>query len=273
MTLSEDIIKKCKHIVLKTHPDKSRLDDKYFVFFSKAYNKILGIFEFQNKTNSKKITCTNEYFDSNNSEVLDKVFETNKGLKDPNQFNSWFNDQFNKHKLEDPNDTGYGGWLKSDEDIVFTPKITKTNMASEMEKIKKHVQTLTKYEGVSDQYSSSKGSSLMSYDSNFSSGSLFLSDGIGYTDLRQAYAESVIPVSEDDFNKVKQFKNVDEYIRNRDNQDTIPLSKEESMRQLFKANKNKDEESAALAFYYAQQTEKAQKNQANFWSGLKQLTN
>jgi hypothetical protein len=45
------------------------------------------------------------------------------------------------------------------------------------------------------------------------------------------------------------------------------------MRQLFNENKQKDEESAALAFYYAQQSEKAKANQESFWSGLKQVTN
>ena len=40
------------------------------------------------------------------------------------------------------------------------------------------------------------------------------------------------------------------------------------MRQLYQDNKQKDEESAALAFYYAQQSEKAKVSQDNFWSGL-----
>ena len=274
MSLTEDIMKDCKKTVLKTHPDKSRLDEKYFIFFGKAYKKLLGIYEFQNKTNSKKVADNNEYFDSNNAAVLDKVFDSKKNLKDPKNFNSWFNEQFDKHKLEDPNETGYGGWLKSDDDIVYMPNVTKSNMASEMEKRKKQVQTMTTYNGVSDQYASTfGGSSLMAYDSNFSSGSLFSSDGMGYTDLRQAYVESVIPVTEDDFRKTKQFKSVDEYKRHRESVDTKPLSKEEAMRQLYQDNKQKDEESAALAFYYAQQSEKAKVNQDNFWSGLKQVTN
>ena len=45
------------------------------------------------------------------------------------------------------------------------------------------------------------------------------------------------------------------------------------MRQLFNENKQKDEESAALAFYYAQQAEKSKEKQDSFWSGLKQVTN
>jgi hypothetical protein len=273
MNLSEEIMKDCKKIVLKTHPDKSRLDEKYFIFFGKAYKKLLGIYEFQNKTTKKKAD-TNEYYDSNNVDLLDKVFDTKKDLKDPKNFNKWFNDQFDKHKLDDQNETGYGNWLKSDEDIIYTPNVTKSNMAAEMEKRKKQVQTLTTYDGVKDLCASTfAGSSLMSYDSNFSSGSLFSNDGMGYTDLRQAYVESVIPVTEDDYNKTQKFKSIDEYKRHRETVETKPLTKEEAMRQLYMENKQKDEESAALAFYYAQQSEKAKQNQENFWSGLKQVTN
>jgi len=147
-------------------------------------------------------------------------------------------------------------------------------MAAEIEKRKKEVQTLTTYTGVGDMYSSTfGGSSLMMYDSNFSSGTLFSNEGMGFTDLRQAYVESVIPVTEEDYKKTKQFKSIDEYKRHRESVNTTPLSKEEAMRQLYRENKNKDEESAALAFYYAQQSEKAKQNQQSFWSGLKQVTN
>jgi len=272
--LSEELMKECKKIVLKTHPDKSHIDEKYFIFFSAAYKKLFGIYEFQNKTNSKKTSDTNEYFDVNNVSLLDKVFDAKKDLKEPKNFNSWFNEQFDKHKLEDTNESGYGSWLKSDEDIVYLPNINKDNMASEIEKRKKHVQSMISYNGVSDHFSPSfGGSALMSYDSNFSSGSLFSNDGIGYTDLRQAYAESVIPVTEEDFKKTKQFNSMDEYKRHRESIDIQPINKEEAMRKLFLENKQKDEESTALAFYYAQQSEKAKKNQENFWSGLKQLTN
>jgi hypothetical protein len=274
--LTEENMKEAKKIVLKTHPDKSRLDNKYFVFFGKAYKKLCEIYEFQNKTN-KKNTDNNEYFDSQNGQVLDKMFDMKKDLKDTNNFNKWFNDQFEKHRLEDPVEHGYGSWLKSDEDIIFTPQnINKDSMAREIDKRKKEIQSLTPYKGVGDAFVSSSvgGSALMEYNSNFTSGSLFNGGGsMGYTDLRQAYAESVIPVTEDDYNKVQKFRSIDEYKRHRETVNTNPLSKEEALRQLYHQEKQKNEESAALAFYYAQQSEKAKKNDADFWSGLKQLTN
>jgi hypothetical protein len=274
--LTEENIKEAKKIVLKTHPDKSRLANEYFIFFAKAYKKIQEIYEFQNKSN-KKTNDTNEYFDSQNSEVLDKMFDMKKELKDTKNFNKWFNQQFDKHKLEDTNDNGYGSWLKSDEDIVFTPQnINKDSMGREIEKRKKEIQALTQYKGFSDSFNSSSigSSSLMEYNSNFTSGSLFNGGGgMGFTDLRQAYVESVIPVTEDDFNKVKQFKSIDEYKRHREAVNTTPLSKEEALRQLYQQDKEKNEESSALAFYHAQQLDKAKKNNDTFWSGLKQVTN
>jgi hypothetical protein len=287
-SLTIDIMKECKKIVLKTHPDKSQLDSKYFLFFSKAYKKLYSVYEFQNKTmkqpnnmnnsnnsSNKNHTMENEYYDRENNSILDKVFEKDKGLKESKNFNQWFNDQFDKHKLEDnPTEAGYGSWLKSDEDIVYIPNVTKNNMTEEMEKRKRHIQTIVNYTGVNETSAPVfAGSSLMEYNSNFTSNSLFANEGIGYTDLKQAYVESVIPVTEADFHKREKFQTVDEYRRHRDNIDVTPLSKEEATKQLFYQDKQKDEESVALAFYYAKQAEKTKKNQETFWSGLKQLMN
>jgi curved DNA-binding protein CbpA len=270
-TLTDEVLKEAKKIALKAHPDKSRLDPKYFLFFSEAYKRLYNIYEFQNKT-TKKNKDTSEFYDSNNNGILDKMFEKEKTLKDPNNFNKWFNEQFDKHKLEDTFQTGYGDWLKSNDDIVELEPTTKENMAREIEKRKKHVQSITQYNGVNNNYSSGFGSSkLMEYDSNFTSGSLFSSDGMGYTDLRQAYVESVIPVTEDDYNNMPKFKNVEEYKAHRGNVDLNPINKNDAMRQLYNENTERESESAALAFYYAQQTEKANKNNTNFWSGLKQI--
>jgi len=271
-TLNEKIMKECKKIVLKTHPDKSNLDNKYFVFFSEAYKKLLGIYEFQNKTDAKKMDI-NEYYESNNAQLLDNMFETDKKMKEPKNFNKWFNDQFEKYRLEDPVESGYGNWLKSEEDIVFTPtNITKDKMASEMEKRKKHVQTLTTYSGVNNMSSHAfGGSSLVAYDDNFTSDSLFRENGVGFTDLKQAYVESVIPVTEEDYRKIPKFNSVDEYRKHRDNTETNPIGKEEAMRRLYNENKEKDQESAALAFYYAKQAEKVKNNNNQFWTGLKQI--
>lgn len=270
--LTEDYLKEAKNIVLKVHPDKSHLESKYFIFFKKAYEKLKHIYDFQNKSSKKNVNA--EDYDSDKNVLLEQIFETNKELKEPKQFNKWFNEQFDKHKIEDSTEHGYGDWLKSDEGIVFTPQnINKDTMGREMDKRKKQIQSLTTYNGFNDHFSSSTagGSSLMEYNNNFSSSGMNHNE-MGYTDLRQAYVESVIPVTDDDYHKIPKFQSIDQYKRHRDTTNITPMSKEESLRNLYYQEKDKNEESAALAYYYAQQSEKVKQNSEHFWSGLKQLT-
>lgn len=269
--LSEDILKICKKTVLKTHPDKSNLDPKYFLFFSKAYKRLYTIYEFQNKTSRKQTT---EYIKEENANaiILDKIFEQNKSLKETGNFNKWFNDKFEKYKVEEE-DSGYGEWLKSEQDIVDLKNISKADMTREIEKHKKRIQALTNYNGINTQYASSfGGSSLINNDNNYTS-DVFSNDSVGYTDLKQAYIESVIPVTEDDYKKMPKFKNIDEYNRYRDSVDTKPLDKEVALKKLYEENKQQEEQSVALAYHYAKQSEKVKQQADSFWSNLKQLTN
>lgn len=257
--LTEEIMKEAKKTVLKTHPDKSRLDNKYFIFFGNAFKKLYGFYEFQLKT-------LNETASSPVQQQVDVVDVLEKKVAGPNpgQFNSWFNAQFEKNRQTDPNEHGYGDWLKSEEDIAFMPTTLKNKdaIASEMEKRKKEVQALTLYTGVQTLFGpSSFGSSLIEYNSNFSSGSLFSSDGgIGYTDLRQAYVESVVPVTEEDYHKVPKYRSVDEYKRTRDSvQELAPMNSQRAMEMLFQEKDGENGESAAMAYYYAQQQQQARK--------------
>jgi hypothetical protein len=156
--LTDEVMKEAKKIALKAHPDKSRLDPKYFLFFSEAYKRLFNIYEFQNKT-TKKNEDTKEFYNANNSAVLDTMFEKKAALKDPGNFNQWFNEQFDKYKLEDPNaQSGYGDWLKSNDDLVETTAnvSTKEAMSREIEKRKKEVQSITKYNGVTTSYSNGR---------------------------------------------------------------------------------------------------------------------
>jgi len=272
--LSDDNMRESKKIVLKTHPDKSRLEPKFFLFFSKAYKKLYGIYEFQNRSSNKKIEKTEYGFDDDKLMTLDHFFEKKKDLKEPEHFRKWFNEEFEKHKLEDLNENGYGNWLQSDEGVINMGQVSKADMNSAFEKQKKQLQSVIVYNGV-DELSAPvfSGSSLIGKTDNYTSNNILGGGGSGYTDLRQAYTESVIPVTEEDYNKIPKFKNVSEYKGYRESEQTTPLSKEESIQQLYKRNKDLEEESAALAYHYAKESEKAKKNQESFWSGLKQLTN
>jgi hypothetical protein len=261
--LNEFSLKSAKQIVLKMHPDKSRLDAKYFMFFSGAYKRLYGIYEFQNKSTNKTFK-DEDYFDESNRATLDNMFEKNKDFKDPKNFNSWFNQTFEKHGNKNQ-EQGYGDWLKSDEGFINVGEnVTKGNMNEIMEQKKKQMQALSVYTGVTDVFASTFGGSLLDGGDNFTTDD--------YTDLRQAYTETLIPVTQEDYNKMQKFNNIGEYKRHRDQVDTTPLSKEEADRKLLKQQNELNHQSAALAFKYAQEAEKANKKQQSFWGEIKQIT-
>ena len=262
--LDEETLKYAKQIVLKMHPDKSGLDSKYFLFFSNAYKRIYGIYEFQNKSTKKQFK-DEDYFDESNKRILDNMFEKNKDFKDSNNFNSWFNKTFEKHRLEDPNEQGYGNWLKSNEGFIsINETVSKGNMNDIFEQKKKQIQSVIVYTGVNDTFASTLGGSLLTDSDNFSTET--------YTDLRQAYTETLIPVTMEDYNKVQKFNNVSDYKRHRENVDVTPISQQESERKLMQQQHENDKYSSALAFKYAQESEKNKQKQKSFWSDLKQIT-
>ena len=269
-TLDEPLLKTAKQIVLKMHPDKSQLDSKYFLFFSKAYKRLYSIYEFQNKSEKKtERDLKKDFFEDTNKTVLDTMFESKKELKDPKNFNSWFNNKFEKHKLDDDDtNKGYGDWLKSDEGLYSqNDNVTQSNMNEAFEKKKKQIQSLTVYQGISDSFSAFSGSLLGDSSENFTG-----SNGcLGYTDLRQAHVESVIPITQEDYEQMPKYKNVNEYKARRDSVDVTPLSKQESERMLLQQSRNLDQQSAALAYKYAQQSERAKQNNQAFFSDIKQI--
>ena len=253
--LDEDAMKTAKKIVLKTHPDKSKLDAKYFRFYFQAYRRLFGIYEFQNKSKPKNKT-TDSFFNQEKSDMLDKlIFQNTK------EFNSWFNKQFEQHSVEDQNSVGYGDWLKSDDDIYDVGKVSKADMASVFEQQKKQVKSIIQYGGVNDNMARVFSGSVLGKTTNFTSDT--------YSDLRQAYRESVIPVTEDDFNNMPKYGSVEEYKMSRTS--INPLDKDEALKVLDRNKHNEDTESVSTAFYYAQQLEKAKEKNNVFWSNLKQL--
>jgi hypothetical protein len=231
--LNDDIMKQSKMITLKIHPDKSQLDPKFFIFFRQAYIRLKDIYEFQNKSNNKTPTIYENDIDENNSTLLKNFIKQSKFDKNSNGFNSWFNENFEKYKLEDPNDRGYGDWLKSNDDFIeINDNVTMSNMNKIIEEKKKNIKAVTIYKGVEDTVSTIKGLNFGSLNDidNFTSEK--------YTDLKQAYTETLMPVSEEDFNKIPKFKNIDQYRSHRDSTDITPLNDLESFKILERQEKN-----------------------------------
>ena len=219
---TEDDLKRAKKMALMTHPDKSNIDKKYFLFFTSAYKVIYSIHQFRTRSNSQQST---EY-------VIDEEKDEDKeallrDISKKKNFNKLFNILFEQNRIHDEaSETGYGDWLKSEDDID-TRKTTRSEMNETFEKKKSEVRSLIVHKDIEEMTSSSSASDIMSDRPESYGSSMFSS--LQYEDLRKAHVECVVPVTMRDYEERKKFKNVDEFVRYRDDSTHMaPLSTQQS---------------------------------------------
>ena len=186
----EENLKKAKKVTLMTHPDKSGLDMKYFIFFMEAYEMLEKVFYFRNKRNSNireeyKITDSDKH-------ILDSL--KNKNITD---FNKWFNKLFNKIKIHDNElDSGYNDWYKS-ESKNNSEQVNLSDFKDVFEK--KRLEARNMIVNSNELGNINAGSSGYNLDrkvqSNYSSD---IFSKFQYEDLKKAHTETVIPVSIND---------------------------------------------------------------------------
>ena len=153
----ENDMKNAKKKVLMMHPDKSGLDKKYFLFFSSAYKILYSVYQFREKANlAEKLdikTQNIEYIaekDKHNEEIINSLKKKNKFNN--KEFNTWFNELFEKVKLENDYESGgYGDWLKSNDDnIINANNQSEMHKAINQRKDQLRSQTLTKYKNINE---------------------------------------------------------------------------------------------------------------------------
>ena len=226
VTFDETGLKNAKKVVLKTHPDKSGLDKKYFLFFTEAYKILYSLYKF--KTNKNNCVSTKYSLSDQKDKERDKLVEDL--LKDKN-FNNKFNELFEKHKLNQERvDNGYGDWLKSEQDID-NRQTTKANMN----------QTFIKKDGIKSNCRGKRNRNVNGGDLGFSDvvidaepqhfgSSLFSS--LQYEDLRKAHTETVVPVTEQDDGIKEKYNTVNELQQARSRQNIKPLSLNEAKKYM-----------------------------------------
>jgi hypothetical protein len=204
-------LKVAKKMALKTHPDKSGLDNEVFIFFSKAYNILSKIYKLKNKTEKK---VENIDYDENdieddigNKELLNMKLKT---LKKKN-FNKWFNNLFEKSNGK-PNTNGYGDWLKSEEGVSNVKISNKTEFDALFKKKKRESRELIVKADIQDMIYNGGGTMLDNNETVYSSD---IFSKLKYDDVRKVHMETVVPVTEEDFTNKQRFDNVEQYIRHR----------------------------------------------------------
>jgi len=257
---TKEDLKNAKKIVLMTHPDKSKMDKRFFLFYTSAYKLIYKLYEFRHKSQS-----STEYSVDKNIEneiILDKM----KGKN----FNKWFNEMFETERLKNEfMETGYGDWLNSNEDID-TRKATKENMNILFENKKKEIRSLVVKQEIQELRNNTQYCDLLNDIPESYSSDIF--SKFPYEDLKKAHTETVVPVTHDDYMNIKKYKNVNELQMDRSLK-IKPMSTEESNKYLDMNKESELRNDIERAYKLAKQDENVKKINNNWWSKLKQLTN
>ena len=260
---AEDL-KKVKKTVMQTHPDKSGLDKKYFLFFTSAYKIIFSIHEFRHKSDNKQSTEYTVEKDEEKELLLKK-------MKNQPNFNKIFNELFEKHRIkDDENETGYGDWLKSD-DNMDSRSTTMSQMNASFEQKKREVRELVPFQEIEEAGTGAASHFDLTRDKpTYYSSSLF--SNLQYEDLKKAHVESVVPVTQDDYLSRPKFKNVLEMQEHPDYKDVNPLSLDQANEYLQQRQSYQNKNDVQRAYKLAKQDEVARKANQGWMSGFKQLT-
>jgi hypothetical protein len=262
----EDDLKYAKKTVLATHPDKSKLDPKYFLFYSKAYKYIYNLFMMRKGSNNKNISYDSEYIAEIDNEK--KVILNNKLEKmDKNTFHTWFNDMFDKTKIKsDDIDSGYGEWLKSNDGLVDENKVTNLDQMNKYIKNKKdNMKTLIKYKDFTEINQHSLNNLLNDRPEYYTSD---MNSKLQYDDIMRAHNEGVVPVTEEDYINKQKFRNVEELNIHR-TRDLINNHRHyNNHEQLLKQNEETD---IKTTYKLMKQDEEINNNYNNFWKKMKTI--
>ena len=186
-------LKNVKKKIILLHPDKSGLDQKYFIFFKKSYEILLNIYSYQNLNPNNEIKKLKEDINENpNEKNLSQLFKT----KSSEEFNMEFNKMFDKLYLKDENEKkGYSDWLTSDNDFLKTEE--------DVNKIKEN--SIIQYDSDILSYNHDSFKGTYNYDnlSNYN---------VDNNDLKRVYYdETIIPINEKEvYLKSKKYNNLNE---------------------------------------------------------------
>lgn len=236
--ITNDDLKRAKKVVLMTHPDKSKLDSKYFLFYKKAFDVIVSFHNNQNKQNQKINPQSTAYTphtkDDHDERTNNKVSSVINDMS-KREFQDKFNDLFEKNMVKKVDDSK-NEWFKNDEPAYSTNvRVNSSNMGQVFNTIKDQQTGLVRYKGV-ENIISNKSSTSNYYDDIEEDDSYVVSDPFSklkFDDLRKVHKdETVFSVSERDYQNVKKYSSVDHFMRDRSQQSTAPLSKPEAERML-----------------------------------------
>lgn len=260
-------LKRAYKITLMTHPDKSNLDKKFFLFFTKAFKLLKQIFDFSHKHSSCSEIRSSVY--DRNAHTKDEHKELVEKIKSKKNFNKWFNEMFEQlHTKDDETDAGYQSWLQSDNDLCSKTASNMTEMSEVFDAQKRSMRALVVHQSIQDMSHNSGTNLTRNQIENYGSD---MFSKLQYEDLKKAHTETVVPVTHEDFLQRKHFNSSDELLQYRKQNETIP--DKETSEQLYNTIQTKEQEdNITRAYQMAKQYEDTKKVQDQWWSNMQHIT-
>ncbi len=232
--LNMEDMKRAKKKVLMLHPDKSRMDAKYFLFYKKAYEMIYQFFTHQQKQNqnvTKEATVYRPNEDIHHETTSKKINEQIEKMENKN-FQNKFNQLFEENMYQKPDETR-NAWFRDEKSSYDLPQNGSNNIDRTFQQIKEKNNGLVRYRGVQNNMQTNNGTSFYDEDDDESYVSSDPFGKLKYDDLRKVHKdETVFSVSENDIHKIKTYRSVDEFNRARGQQDTNPIEQEKAQQML-----------------------------------------
>ena len=126
-TMNLENMKRAKNQVMMLHPDKSRLNPDYFLFYKKAFDTIMHYYNERNRQNQCVPSENPEYKPEMKTQKLHTI-------EDDVNFHRKFNELFEKNMVSAP-DTKRNEWFK-DEKPIYDNEIAKMGRDQAFETIK-----------------------------------------------------------------------------------------------------------------------------------------
>lgn len=228
--ISVEDLKRAKKQVLSTHPDKSKLSSEYFLFFKKAFDIVRQFYNNQHKQDMNNGHTNTVYSaDGYSNENKHTTRQMQKVVHDmgEDKFNNQFNQIFEKNMVHKP-DVEKNEWFTNDNEIYqIDEQVSTGNMGQVIDKIRTNQQALIKHNDVQVLYSNNNTNNSFHEDED--NDTYVVSDPFSklkFDDLRKVHKDqTVLNVSERDYNNVKKYASVDHFMRDRGSQSLTPLEK------------------------------------------------
>jgi hypothetical protein len=225
--MNAEDMKRAKKKVLMSHPDKSRLDQKYFLFYKKAYEIVANYYIEKSKHEERSERKSTAYTPLENQDVGQEQVTRIIGKMKKKDFNTTFNNLFETNMSVKPDDSRNDWFRNGDAQYSNISNVTKDGMGRAFNEIKQQQGSLVRHTGV--QMLNSVGGTNLYGDSDDVYATSEPFSKLQYDDLRKVHKDqTVLTVSESDYDNMKKYKSSEHLAQDRGRQDIAPLSSQES---------------------------------------------